>query len=608
MKNQHLYSRLTISYLIERSFIFFACLILIITLLSSLYTSQRNTKVQRFNNSNKIHEILLNLIEPALNISNVNEVRRLLQMASSKDETFVVVDNVGNILMPDYEKIGLVRSLTKEGRTTPDCKQLQNTFKSISDEEYWVNCTIIRRNDVLSQDENLGTLFSFDKYNDLIFSPMLFFLIGPPFFVVLFLSVWFRQILHRRLLRPLVILGNRIMDRTRSPTTTETSLGDIGKAPYEVFSIKRSFEELLDNLQREYQYRMESEKKEALFDLAAKVAHDICSPLTVMEMTLETTTRYIPETDGKIQKEAIQCMRDIANNLLNRYREPLNLTTTNSQCTDSSKPVVMFLSTLIELVISQKRQEWQNHPCSINFSIQGKAKFSCIQVTSNNIKSMLSNLLNNAYASLENNREVNITLKHYNMLVLEISDRGKGIPEDKIHAVLLGESLKHQGKGLGLSSARQLMKNLGGELMLKSRQGEGTSVTLIFNNIVKPRWFPEQIKILSGENVVILDDDKTIHNLWRKKFDNGGYNIYYFTKSLELKNWVANHPDYKQNTVFLIDYELHTESLNGLEILKELQIENRGYLVTSHAVEEPIQSMVEQAGLWLIPKALVNYL
>lgn len=604
--NQPDYSRLTIRNLIERSFIFATCLILIITLLSSLYFSHHNTQEQRIHNSQKIHEILLNLIGPALNISDVNEVRRLLQTASSKDETFAVVDSLGNILMPDYEKISLVKLLTKNDRAAPDCLKLQSTFHSIKNEEYWTNCSVIQRNDVLSQDKRLGVLLSFTKYNQLIFSPTLFFLIGLPLFVVLFLSVWFRQILHRRLLRPLVILGKRITERTQLPIITNTSLGNIGNAPYEVFSIKQSFEALLGNLQREYEHRSEAEKKSVLFDLAAKVAHDICSPLTVMEMTLETTAQYIPEEDGKIQKEAIQSMRDIANNLLNRYREPHNYI---NQHPNNTKPVVLFMHSLIELIISQKRQEWQNAPCHINFSALNKARFSCIQAIPNNIKCMLSNLLNNAYESLDTVKEINITLKYnQHALILEISDRGKGIPPEKLASVLLGESLKHPGKGLGLSSAQQLMNELGGELKLESCFAEGTKATLIFNKIIKPIWFPDEIKVVSGQNVVILDDDKTIHNLWRKKLAQTNCSAHYFSHSIDLRDWITKHKDILEHTIFLIDYELNGESLNGFELLQQLQAGNRGYLVTSHAEEEPIQRLAEEAGLWLIPKVLVNYI
>ena len=48
--------------------------------------------------------MLSQLIVPSLVISDLSEVRRLLYMASGDEETFLVVDNDGNIVMPDYDK------------------------------------------------------------------------------------------------------------------------------------------------------------------------------------------------------------------------------------------------------------------------------------------------------------------------------------------------------------------------------------------------------------------------------------------------------------------------------------------------------------------------
>jgi len=67
---------------------------------------------------------------------------------------------------------------------------------------------------------------------------------------------------------------------------------------------------------------VESEKKIALLDLAASVAHDIRSPLAAMEMILRLISKDIPTAQCSLLCDAIQSVRDISNNLLVRYREP----------------------------------------------------------------------------------------------------------------------------------------------------------------------------------------------------------------------------------------------------------------------------------------------
>ncbi|MNT66247.1 Autoinducer 2 sensor kinase/phosphatase LuxQ [compost metagenome] len=65
-------------------------------------------------------------------------------------------------------------------------------------------------------------------------------------------------------------------------------------------------------------------------------------------------------------------------------------------------------------------------------------------------------------------------------VVIEVLDRGTGIPEDKLEAVLqpfvrLENSRNREtgGTGLGLAIAQQLAAAIGGSLRLRNREGGG---------------------------------------------------------------------------------------------------------------------------------------
>jgi hypothetical protein len=69
---------------------------------------------------------------------------------------------------------------------------------------------------------------------------------------------------------------------------------------------------------------------------------------------------------------------------------------------------------------------------------------------------------------------------------ITLADRGVGIPGDQIDRVFepffqveRGHARRYPGVGLGLTIARELTLAMGGEILLESERGEGTTVTLV---------------------------------------------------------------------------------------------------------------------------------
>ncbi|WP_146812127.1 sensor histidine kinase, partial [Aneurinibacillus danicus] len=72
-----------------------------------------------------------------------------------------------------------------------------------------------------------------------------------------------------------------------------------------------------------------------------------------------------------------------------------------------------------------------------------------------------------------------------------IEDDGQGIGEDEIEKLFTryyrGTSTneRHQGSGLGMAIARQIIEAHGGDIEVTSRIGEGTRVRILFSRIEK---------------------------------------------------------------------------------------------------------------------------
>lgn len=598
----------SIHKVISRSFILSMFFVLITVVIAALFFNQRNIQLIRQNNLQKEHEILGHLLEPAVSIEDSGEVLRLLSLSSDNNEFFAVINNTGEILLPDYKNMHLVQTLFHRNNLIDDCKNLQTTYRNLDGQYYWINCTPLTSNDPALNNSNLGILISYSK-NVLLptFSLVFYFSIMALTTLILALF-WFRRILYQQLLKPLLILENLIVDKAKTPLTETTHLENIDNAPKEVLAIKHAFENVLSKLQSEYQQRTKTAKKTAILDIATRVAHDIRSPLVVMEITLHALVKDTQKEKVKMLKLAIQQVRDIANNLLEHYQGYINSMsgeTYNILPDNKNLARPSLLQTIIGQVISQKRYEWTDKAYELDFTVSDETVAKWVCLSPNDLCRVLSNLLNNSYEAINENGIISVSLFiEENEVKLSIIDDGVGIPQDKIDAVLNGMSLKHPGEGFGLSSARNLMLSLQGNLELESKENIGTEIKLSFPCCEKPVWMPLNITLIQGGTVMVLDDDNSMQILWQYRLQAYNVTIKIFSSYEEAINWYNNLLLF-ENITFIVDYEL-SEQHNGLNFFNHIESSEYAYLITSHADEIMMQEAAEKADVWLIPKILAN--
>lgn len=103
------------------------------------------------------------------------------------------------------------------------------------------------------------------------------------------------------------------------------------------------------------------------------------------------------------------------------------------------------------------------------------------------IRIVLLNVIKNAIEALEGVPNPTISVAGElgdKYLYLMIRDNGRGIPNEvlpKIFTPLF--TTKKEGSGLGLAISKNLMLKMGGNITIKSEEGEGTEVTLIFRRV-----------------------------------------------------------------------------------------------------------------------------
>ncbi|HSW92745.1 MAG TPA: HAMP domain-containing sensor histidine kinase [Gammaproteobacteria bacterium] len=350
---------------------------------------------------------------------------------------------------------------------------------------------------------------------------------------------------------------------------------------------------------------------------ATQVSHDIKSPLAALDVVV-SSFKELPEEGRILARSAISRIKDIANDLLHKNRDIIkkNLSTSQSQQDKAHEPESsQLLLSLIEDIVSEKRIQLTTRPdikIIYDIALDSYGLFSKVQPTE--FKRLISNLLNNSIESLDQSGKIQIMLiSTGSNIELRITDNGCGIPPELLKK--LGQRGQTQGKaegsGLGIFHARSNCEAVGGSLHIDSEVGKGTSVIITLPKANPPDWFIPELKLAAGSVVFILDDDFSIKEVWRQRFDqinakDHRIEVHYFSTPDEFES-NFNILDKSKSVHYLLDYEIMGEKKTGLDVAEKLCLGSQAILITSHWEEASIQTRCSEQRIHLIPKGLAGF-
>jgi hypothetical protein len=164
---------------------------------------------------------------------------------------------------------------------------------------------------------------------------------------------------------------------------------------------------------------------------------------------------------------------------------------------------------------------------------------------------------------------------------------------------------KKNGAGLGLYYARQQIQQIKGEITLQSKINVGTTVTIKLPKSDFPAWFCKSIDVHSNANILVLDDDQSIHDAWTERLKSmSDISISHFYKASDL---VSSDIPIKAD-VYLVDYELLNDNINGLDFIEKLKLAKCAVLVTSCFEDKVLRARCEKLNVKIIPKPFVPYI
>lgn len=335
------------------------------------------------------------------------------------------------------------------------------------------------------------------------------------------------------------------------------------------------------------------ERNEAVSKTAAKVAHDIRSPLTSLEFIIKNIGPNLAEKERITANQALERISDILRTLGGKKTSE-----------DHSEVKAEIIDPLVKRILSEKRLEFKTKN-NIEMRLFNNIPYGTfVKISKADFYRTMSNLINNsAEASIPDQKLfIDLTLAtHEGECLITIKDNGKGIPKDALsrvfqHGVSFG---KVSGSGIGLTSAKETIEKYNGSLALLSEEGKGTVVTIKLPAGTAPRWFKTSLKI-STSHVCIIDDDDSIHSIWDEILSGKNLSITHIKSSDEFERWILGINKYDFS--FLFDLELLGSKMNGLELIEKFTLEGRSTLVTSHYDDLSVQDKAQKLGVKIIPK------
>jgi PAS domain S-box-containing protein len=228
------------------------------------------------------------------------------------------------------------------------------------------------------------------------------------------------------------------------------------------------------------------ELSELKSDFVTMASHQFRTPLTVIYSNIELLENYSNKIDqavsvklktlGKRIKNEINRMTELMNNIILFGKH-------NSKVPSlSSKP--LLLSKLCKKVVNNYFSAQQDKRV-IEFEIINETS-RLVNVDELLFTHILINIISNAFKYSEGERNPLLTINHKpDYLQIEVCDYGIGIPKNEIDKLFnsfyrASNTNTIKGSGLGLVVARQFMELHNGRIDLKSKLGDGCTVTLTF--------------------------------------------------------------------------------------------------------------------------------
>ncbi|HKV24432.1 MAG TPA: ATP-binding protein [Candidatus Acidoferrum sp.] len=371
----------------------------------------------------------------------------------------------------------------------------------------------------------------------------------------------------------------------------------------------------IDERKRLEEQLRQSQKMEAIGQLAGGIAHDFNNLLTVIKgyvrMILES---HASDGDVRLFAEHIDSAAERAASLTRHL-----LAFSRKQV---MQPKVIDLNSLISNLDKMLRRVIGEH---IEMLTVPAKKIGPIKADPGQIEQVLMNLVVNARDAMPNGGKITVetadifldeqyTRDHEGLqpgpyVMLAVSDTGMGMDaatKSRIFEPFFTTKELGRGTGLGLSTVYGIVKQSGGHIWVYSEPGCGTTFKVYFSRVEEtPEAIPRP-QVFSGavkgrETILVVEDDPAVRELTRSALTASGYSVIAAANGQEVSELCARNSE----SIQLLLTDVVMPGMNGRQVAEMVCARwprIRVLFMSGYAENSIVHHGVLDTGIFFLPK------
>lgn len=346
----------------------------------------------------------------------------------------------------------------------------------------------------------------------------------------------------------------------------------------ELISINRKLEKAYENLKITQNHLVQVEKLRALGEMAGGVAHDFNNILAAIlgrsELLKIILERY-PGPERRKSKnifiDGLEVIEKAASDGAETVRRIQEFTRVR---TDDKLFTKVDVNGLVNDAMEFTKTKWMNEAEASGIKIKVRKRLGDnLPVLGNvsELREVLINMIMNSIDAMPEGGNLSIKTKTQDKKILiSIRDNGMGM-SDVVKQKIFDPFFTTKGPqstGLGMSVSYGIIKRHKGEILVESKEGKGTTMSIILPVSLKSvesekkEWVAVKCKKAS---ILVVDDDREICSLLHDILKNEGHEV--VTASTGIKGISA----FKKNHFDLVISDLGMPKMSGWEVAKEIK-------------------------------------